>query len=106
MTSCEPSRCSAYSEDLRWRIIWQTQALQYTSEQVANNVGTENRISARWLNFGTLKKAYTKNESRMKLTAPAQLLVLHLVIVNPGMFLREIQREIQDTLELARLRWG
>ena len=32
MTSCEPSRCGAYSEDLRWRIVWQTEALHYTSE--------------------------------------------------------------------------
>ena len=23
MTSCEPTRCSAYSEDLHWRIVWQ-----------------------------------------------------------------------------------
>ena len=29
MTSCEPTRCSAYREDLRWRIVWQT---DYTSE--------------------------------------------------------------------------
>ena len=41
MTSCEPTRCSAYSEDLRWRIVWQTEALPYTSDQVASNLGIE-----------------------------------------------------------------
>ena len=38
MTSCEPTRCSAYSEDLRWRIVWQTEALRYTSDQVAKEL--------------------------------------------------------------------
>ena len=32
MTSCEPTHCSAYSEDLRCRIVWQTEALHYTSQ--------------------------------------------------------------------------
>ena len=27
MTSCEPHRSSAYGEDLRWRMVWQTEAL-------------------------------------------------------------------------------
>ena len=38
MTSCEPTRGSAYSEDLRWRIVWQTEALRYTSDQVAKEL--------------------------------------------------------------------
>ena len=24
-TSCEPARTSAYSEDLRWRMVWQSE---------------------------------------------------------------------------------
>ena len=38
MASCEPTRCSAYSEDLRWQIVWQTEALRYTSDQVAKEL--------------------------------------------------------------------
>ena len=31
---CEPARCSAYSSDFRWRMVWQTEALGLSSEQV------------------------------------------------------------------------
>ena len=105
MTSCEPTRCSAYSEDLRWRIVWQTEALRYTSDQVASNLGidksTVNRIRQRWCTSGSLKKkVYAKDKAYRKLTAPAQLLVLHLVINKPGIFLREVQSELFEVLML------
>ena len=105
MTSCEPTRCSAYSEDLRWRIVWQTEALRYTSDQVASNLGndksTVNRIRQRWCTSGSLKKkVYAKDKAYRKLTVPAQLLVLHLVINKPGIFLREVQSELFDVLML------
>ena len=35
MTSCEPTRSSAYGEDLCWRIVWQTLAMQIPTKQVA-----------------------------------------------------------------------
>ena len=34
MASYEPSRVSAYSEDLRWRMVWQVEELRYPHEQV------------------------------------------------------------------------
>ena len=37
MTSCELARSSAYNEDLRWRIVWQTEAPGMKNEQVAQN---------------------------------------------------------------------
>lgn len=105
MTSCEPTRCSAYSEDLRWRIIWQSEALGYSNKQVANNIGvdksTVSRIRQRWYTSGSLKKAtYPKEKAYRKLTIPAQLLILHLVIEKPELFLHEIQTEVLDVLQL------
>ncbi len=40
-TSCEPHRCSAYSEDLRWRIVYQYLALGFSCKKVATNLGVD-----------------------------------------------------------------
>ena len=43
MTSCEPgrTRAYAYSEDLRWRIVWQREALGKKCKDVASNLGVD-----------------------------------------------------------------
>ena len=41
MASCEKGRTSAYSEDLRWRMVWQSQALSIPSATVAKNLGVD-----------------------------------------------------------------
>ena len=68
MTSIESARSSAYSEDIRWRMVWQTEAL--------------GRVT---------KRSYPKEKAHRKLTTPAQLLILHLVCQTPGILLHEIQ---------------
>jgi transposase len=105
MASLEPNRCSAYSKDLRCRIIWQTEGLDKNCEQVANTLGidksTVSRTRQRWLTHGTLKKkTYPKASASRKLTQPAQLLLLNLVIDRPGILLREMQKELSDMLML------
>ena len=96
MASCEPHRTSAYSEDLRWRMVWQCMALKCTYDQVARNLGvdrtTVSRIVKLFETTGTVsKKGYPKERAFRKLTTPAQLLISNLVIKNPGIYLREIQ---------------
>ena len=41
MTSCEPQRSSAYSEDMRWRIVWHSQALGVVSSGIATNLNVD-----------------------------------------------------------------
>ena len=36
-SSCKASRTSAYSHDLRWRIVWQREALNLSVREVAGN---------------------------------------------------------------------
>ena len=103
MTSCEPARCSAYSNDLRWRMVWQTEALGLSNEQAAKNLGvdksTVSRIRHKFLTSGSIeKKAYPKDKAYRKLTSVAQLLVLHLVLQKPGVLLSEIQNELASVL--------
>ena len=36
--SCEPSRSSAYSDDIRWRIVWQKEIMKLSDKEVAANL--------------------------------------------------------------------
>ena len=103
MSSCEPYRTSAYSEDLKWRIVWQSDALGHTSTQVAQNLGVDRSTVSRTLQLfhvtGSLsKKQYPKEKAFRKLTDPAKLLILYQILQNPGVNLMEIQEEVLNTL--------
>ena len=103
MTSCEPSRSSAYSNDLRWRIVWQTLALRLHPKQVASNLGvdetTVNRIAKLFEETGSIeKKLYPAERAFRKLTEPAQFFILNLVVSKPGIYLREIKHELHVNL--------
>lgn len=105
MTSCEPKRCSTYSGDLRWRVVWQADALQYTNKQIAQNLGVDKSTVSRILQLfhttGSLcKKSKSSANAFRKLTSPAQMLILNLVIEKPGIYLKEIQEELLHTLML------
>ena len=45
------------------------------------------------------KKAYSKQHVHLKVTIPLELMILHLVLERPGIYLREIQMEL---FELSR----
>ena len=49
MTSCEQHRSSAYSEDLRWRIVWQRFALAKKVTEIAENLSVDQSIVSRIL---------------------------------------------------------
>ena len=85
--SCEPTWTSAYSEDLRWRMIWQSELLGYSQQPIAQNLGVDQSTVSRTIQLfettGSVgKKPNPKERSFRKLTAPCQL--LHLVLQHPG----------------------
>ena len=99
MALCERSRSSAYSSDLRWRIIWQRLPLSLPAKEVSSNVSvdlaTVHRIVCKFESLGNVeKKRYDSRRSYTKLTEQAKLFILHLVIERPGIFLSEIKDEI------------
>lgn len=105
MTSCEPGRSSAYSVDLRWRMLWQRKALRLTYDAVANNLGVDKSTVQRTIRLfdttGSLcKKPYPKDKVPRKLTSFAQQFVLNLVLQKPGIYLHEIQKELERSLLL------
>lgn len=105
MTSCEAHRSSAYHEDLRWRMIWQREALGLSYHEVAKNLGVDMSTIRRTLKIfkttgNVRKRPYPKERCTRKLTLPAQLLILQLVIQKPTMYLNEIQSELETNLLL------
>ena len=106
MTSCEPHRSSAYSDDIRWRIVWQRHALGRTHQSIATNVNvdvsTVGRIHDIFSATGTVsKKIYPAEKAYRKISEPVQLFILHLLLEKPGIYLREITADIKCTLGLV-----
>ena len=105
MTSCEPLRSSAYSEDMRWRIVWQSQALVIPYKEIATNfnidLSTVKRIVCLFSNTGDVcKRPYPSEKAYRKLNEPVQHFILYLVLARPGIYLHEIVREVSSVLGL------
>ena len=105
MASCEPYRSSAYSDDIRWRIVWQRHALGRTHQAIATNVNVDVSTVRRILDIfsatGTVsKKAYPAEKAFRKISEPVQLFILHLLLEKPGIYLHEITANIKCTLGL------
>ena len=98
--SCEPKRTSAYSEDIRWRMVWLRELQGYTLDKVAANlcvdVSTVHRIVSKFRVSGSVSKKLRSacEHPNTRLTKPVQLTILHLVLGNPGAYLWEIQQQI------------
>ena len=100
MATCEPKRCNAYSDDLRWRMIYQRCALGLTYETIATSLCVDKATVSRTVDLfertgGVMKKAYDGVNLPRKLTDTVQFIILHLVLERPGILLREIQAEIK-----------
>ena len=99
-TSCEPSRCSAYSEDLRWRMVYQHAALGLTYTTVASNLNVDTSTVCRTLQLfrrtgQVTKKQYDGTNLIHKFTDEVQLILLQVVLAHPGIKLHELQAELE-----------
>ena len=76
-------------------------SIQQASENLGVDKSTVSRIRQKFCDTGCVsKKTYLKDKAYRKLTSTAQLLVLHLVLEKPGVFLNEIQMELATVLML------
>ena len=86
-------------------MIWQGEGLGYTYGEISVNLGvdasTVQRTVTLFKNTGSVhKRPYPKDKAARKLTPIAQLFVLNLVVKKPGIYLYEIQKELQVSLLL------
>ena len=105
MASCEPSRQTAYSEDLRWRVVHQRETLGLSYKEIAKNLCIDPSTVSRivklfWTTGAVAKKSYSADMLPRKFTDVCQMFVLFLVLDRPGIYLREIQSELRDQLGL------
>ena len=103
MASCEPHRTKAYSNDLRWRMVWQREVLEYSYKDISMNLNVDLSTVWRVVKFfretGCVdKKGYPHERAFRKLTAPHELTIIHLVLSRPGIYLREIQVELWEAM--------
>ena len=96
MTSSEPNRTRAYDEDLRWKMVWQSEVLSLKQDRIAQHLGVDrSTVSRTFRQTGQVaKKCYPKEQHFRKLTSPAEMLILNLILKRPGIYLKEIQEEL------------
>ena len=102
--SCEPKRCSPYSEDLRWRMIYQREGLGLSYDTIARNLCVDPATVWRTVELfnqtGNVSKKYDASNLPRKLTDTVQFFILQLVLERPGILLREIKSEVECILGL------
>ena len=90
--SCEP-KSSAYSDDVRWRIIWQKEVLKLTDKEVAANLcispSTVQRI-IKLFTGGISKRSYSSEQAHRSITKPVEFFIVDLLLEKPGIYLREV----------------
>lgn len=95
MTSCEPGRTTAYSVDIRWRIIWQRLGMGLSFRAIAQRlniaVGTAYNIYKLFQQTGSVEAMKVRSRpDKCKLDHHHHLYIVGIVLENPSLYLREI----------------
>ncbi len=82
-------------------MVWQREGLNKKCTEVASNLGVDTATVSRTLSLfretGSVhKKTYPSDQAFRKLTLPLQYMISHMVLMRPGVFLHEIQRELLE----------
>ena len=97
--SCEPGRKKAYSNDMRWRMVWQREVLGYKYDQIAANLNvhpsTVWSVTKLFDSSGSVDhKPYLRDKQFRSIAPTVELVLLHIVLRKPGIYLHEIQKEL------------
>jgi len=101
MTSAEPKRTAAYSHDIALRVVWMRLGMDLTFRSIADRLqiglGSAYRLYQCYVRTGTFnaRKRSDRPQCR-KLNGHHELLILGLLMENPGMYLVEICSKIQE----------
>ena len=104
--TAEPTRRRAYADDLRWRVVWQRLGMEESYTKIAKNLNislsTAHRIYKQFESTGSVKARVSvgRKEDRL-LSESEEALLLGIVMENPSLYLREMQSQIKDLLEIS-----
>ena len=97
ITTNRPKR---YSEDLRWRIVFQVCLQGKTIEQVARDMYVSHSSVERFVHLFRTTGDVTSHQQKYgpdrKLSEFEELTVLHSFLNNPGIYLAEVQEDLFD----------
>lgn len=101
--SAEPSRTIAYSDDIRWRVVWRRIGLEMTFKDIAFHLqiapSTAHRIFTLFQLTGSVEPMMSHQHYR-KIDDHHELLILALVAENPCLYLHEICTLIEEATGL------
>ena len=90
--SAEPARKAAYSDDLRWRVVWQ-RIQEKSFREIATNlnisVGTVHNIWQKFEVTGDISKKIPAERERL-LDEHHEMLILGILTIHPYMYLSEL----------------
>ena len=95
----ESHRAKAYSEDIRWRMIYQRYMMGLSYQQIADNlcvdVSTVWRAVRKFDNEGSVTTRYSKGPQT--LTNDQMFAIIECVLENPDIYLKEISKHLLGT---------
>ena len=97
--SAEPGRKAPYS-DIRWRVVWQKTAMELSFRQVSRNLnisnGTAYNIFRLFERSGSVSPTKPDRAATRVLSGHEELLIVGLLLENPGLYLNEICQKVFD----------
>ena len=99
--SFENSRTKAYSTDMRWRMIYQNKFIGRNYRQIAECLNVDASTVCRTVHLfdetgSVAKRDYPENQGTKKLTDIDKLIILEMMIENPGIYLHEVTENIKN----------
>lgn len=92
--SCEPGRKAPYSQDLRYKMVWQRLAMELPFRTIAKNlnvsVGTVHNILKLFKRSGCVEPKIADLASTRVLSQDVELVVISFIMENPCSYLSEI----------------
>ena len=100
--SAEPGRKAPYSEDIRWRVVWQKIGMGLKFRTIARNLsvslGTVHNHFKRFEETGDVMAASKASRENLRaLNSEQELLLVGLLYDNPALYLSEVCHIIQQT---------
>ena len=106
MYSYDSKRASAYSNDLRWRMVWQREVLGMTNREVAANLGVDTTTVWRTVKLfketGTVQPK-TPPGAVKKLSSATEFTIASEVLNRPGIMLHELLHRIGFSRQKLRV---
>ena len=104
--SAEPKRSASYSNDLRWRIVWQKIAMDLPFRVIARNLsismGTAYNIQKLFCQTGEVSpKKLRKREECRKLDNYHENYIMCMISSDPTLYLSDFTQQIYDITGVA-----